>query len=266
MYIFSVNFNKLRPRAPLLKESKVLQQLQTFALEDPPNVQELKHKSTFLQKPERPIPKKREDEEGIAQQTEGYRVIIKKQVKKSVTERLLEKGILDTGGQKTPTTFTTEVLIDETRVITPDADRVSRPESQIEIELPDREITDDELKIDDNKSTCTDEPPDIIDDNNAINCEESCNESCQSPCPEKPISLSSLIDKDKEKILELVSTEISLEKQLENVQNQLLALKQLPSEIENHLRIVSEQLHKIMELSGVQNGSGTGSRRASSGR
>lgn len=59
---------------------------------------------------------------------------------------------------------------------------------------------------------------------------------------------------DKEKIKELVSTEINLEKQLENVQRQLLALKQLPSEIESHLRIVSDQLQKIMELSGVQNG------------
>ncbi|OAD60512.1 hypothetical protein WN48_05029 [Eufriesea mexicana] len=59
---------------------------------------------------------------------------------------------------------------------------------------------------------------------------------------------------DKEKIKELVTTEINLEKQLENVQRQLLALKQLPSEIESHLRIVSEQLQKIMELSGVQNG------------
>ncbi|KOX77914.1 hypothetical protein WN51_05800 [Melipona quadrifasciata] len=59
---------------------------------------------------------------------------------------------------------------------------------------------------------------------------------------------------NKEKIKELVSTEINLEKQLENVQRQLLALKQLPSEIESHLRIVSEQLQKIMELSGVQNG------------
>lgn len=59
---------------------------------------------------------------------------------------------------------------------------------------------------------------------------------------------------DKERIKELVTTEINLEKQLENVQRQLLSLKQLPSEIENHLRIVSEQLQKIMELSGVQNG------------
>ncbi|RLU19852.1 hypothetical protein DMN91_008411 [Ooceraea biroi] len=61
-----------------------------------------------------------------------------------------------------------------------------------------------------------------------------------------------------EKIKELVSTEINLEQQLENVQRQLLALKQLPSEIENHLRIVSDQLHKIMELSGMQGFFGNG--------
>jgi hypothetical protein len=57
---------------------------------------------------------------------------------------------------------------------------------------------------------------------------------------------------DRNKIRELVTTEISLERQLESVQSQLLALKQLPSEIERHLAIVSEQLHKIMELSGVE--------------
>lgn len=57
---------------------------------------------------------------------------------------------------------------------------------------------------------------------------------------------------DRDKIKELVTTEISLERQLESVQSQLLALKQLPSEIEKHLKIVSEQLHKIMELSGVE--------------
>lgn len=57
---------------------------------------------------------------------------------------------------------------------------------------------------------------------------------------------------DSDKIKELVTTEIKLEQQLEDVQRQLLALRQVPSEIENHLKIVSEQLNKIMELSGVR--------------
>lgn len=67
--------------------------------------------------------------------------------------------------------------------------------------------------------------------------------------------LSSPPELDKQKLKELVLTEISLEKQLESVQKQLLALKYLPSKIENHLSIVSEQLHRIMELSGKQYGS-----------
>uniref|UniRef100_A0A0C9QFZ7 ZmpB_1 protein n=1 Tax=Fopius arisanus TaxID=64838 RepID=A0A0C9QFZ7_9HYME len=81
------------------------------------------------------------------------------------------------------------------------------------------------------------------------------------PVPEPEPQLAPIFDK--EKVKALVSTEINLEKQLESVQNQLLALKQLPSEIENHLRIVSEQLHRIMELSGVQS-SENSSRRGSS--
>lgn len=82
--------------------------------------------------------------------------------------------------------------------------------------------------------------------------EQSTKESVLCEIEKEMADLASKVDK--EKIKELVSTELDLEKQLENVQRQLLALKQLPSEIESHLRIVSEQLQKIMELSGVQNG------------
>lgn len=79
----------------------------------------------------------------------------------------------------------------------------------------------------------------------------------ETTAPEEESSVSTTdtttIKVTNEKIKKLVSTEISsLEQQLENVQRQLFALKQLPSEIENHLRTVSDQLHKIMELSGMQ--------------
>lgn len=98
--------------------------------------------------------------------------------------------------------------------------------------------------------------------------DERCSSHCESyrePTPEpEPEPMPPPPIFDKEKVKALVSTEINLEKQLESVQNQLLALKQLPSEIENHLRIVSEQLHKIMELSAVQS-SENSSRRGSSG-
>ena len=70
--------------------------------------------------------------------------------------------------------------------------------------------------------------------------------------PSAEVGVEVAVTMDRDKIKELVTTEISLERQLESVQSQLLALKQLPSEIEKHLRVVSEQLHKIMELSGVE--------------
>lgn len=95
-----VNFKKLRPRASILKGSKVLEELQHIATAEPERVQELKRTSTFLQKPQRPTPtpkqqRKEEDED----QNEVYKVIIKKQDKKTVIARLVEKGLLPLGSE-----------------------------------------------------------------------------------------------------------------------------------------------------------------------
>ncbi|XP_015591704.1 uncharacterized protein LOC107266084 isoform X2 [Cephus cinctus] len=98
--VLGVNFKKLRPRAQLLKESKVFEELQNIATAEPPQVQELKRTTTFLQKPQRPVPKAKEEKE--TEVVEPYKVVIKKQQKKSITERLLEKGLLEPGSIKTP--------------------------------------------------------------------------------------------------------------------------------------------------------------------
>ncbi|XP_043270511.1 uncharacterized protein [Venturia canescens] len=105
--VLGVNFKKIRPRVEKLKQSKVLEELQKIAVEDPPRVQELKHTSTFLQKPERPPPPSKNDlDKQTRAEGEQYRVVIKKQQKKSVTERLLERGLLepreDTGTPEPP--------------------------------------------------------------------------------------------------------------------------------------------------------------------
>ena len=95
----------MRPRAPLFKESKVFEELQKEATAEPPQVQELKRTTTFLQKPERPVPKPKSakgEEASSAESQETYKVVIKKQSKKSITERLLEKGLLEPGCVKTP--------------------------------------------------------------------------------------------------------------------------------------------------------------------
>ncbi|XP_011144383.2 uncharacterized protein LOC105186101 isoform X1 [Harpegnathos saltator] len=101
--LLGVNFKKLRPRASILKGSKVLEELQNISTAEPERVQELKHTSTFLRKPQRPVPKPKsqptEEDDG-----ETYRVVIKKQDKKTVIARLVEKGLLPSGSgiPKTP--------------------------------------------------------------------------------------------------------------------------------------------------------------------
>ncbi|KAK0179248.1 hypothetical protein PV327_008055 [Microctonus hyperodae] len=275
--VLGVNFKKLRPRAPLLKESKVLEELQSIALEDPPKLQEIKHKSTFLQKPERPIPQSKKTEELHAiDQSQGYKVVIVKQIKKTVIERLSKGGLLDSDNSivvKPPISELSITQKETHTTTTPEVDSCSRPASKVEIVHDD---DDDDVDEDDNDGKNINNY-EIPTDRGFMPDISNINDCCKSPCNvvemknEESIELSEKTPEqqttifDKEKIKQLVSTEISLEKQLESVQSQLIALKQLPSEIENHLRIVTEQLHKIMELSGVQNGlNETGSRQSSS--
>lgn len=105
-----MNFKKLRPRVTVLKQSKVIEELQNIATAEPPLVEQLRRTSVFLQKPERPIPTPRKKEgEQEDRETESYKVVIKKQKRRSVTDRLLERGLLKPEGASTPEPFTPEV-------------------------------------------------------------------------------------------------------------------------------------------------------------
>ncbi|KAL0100049.1 hypothetical protein PUN28_019490 [Cardiocondyla obscurior] len=99
--LLGVNFKKLKPRAPILKDSKVLEELQHIATAEPERVQELKRTSTFLQRPQRPVPKSRNEPKIDEDEGETYRVVIKKQDKKTVIARLVEKGLLPPGSEAT---------------------------------------------------------------------------------------------------------------------------------------------------------------------
>ncbi|XP_035722945.1 apoptotic chromatin condensation inducer in the nucleus-like isoform X4 [Vespa mandarinia] len=294
--VLGVNFNKPKPRATVLKSSKVLEELQHIAAAPPPDVEERHHISTFLKKPDRPIPKakSREPSEG-----EPYRVVIKKQSKKSVIARLVEKGLIPPGSLDTPeptseaTTpaATPDLTGRSSGAKTPD----SRPESKLEviertqdvvtekieevtIEGKDPNVSLEDLRQSVERKTVevevekTEKKEEQREERKEEKEKEEEEKEEEKDRREEPIlagierQMAEVASKvDREKIKELVRTEINLEKQLENVQSQLLALKQLPSEIENHLRVVSEQLRMIMELSGVQNGGSTaGSRRGSS--
>lgn len=94
-----MNFKKLRPRAPILKDSKVLEELQHIATAEPERTQELKRTSTFLQKPQRPVPKPKCEQKVEEDDGESYKVVIKKQDKKTVIARLVEKGLLPPGSE-----------------------------------------------------------------------------------------------------------------------------------------------------------------------
>ncbi|XP_031779137.1 trichohyalin-like isoform X4 [Nasonia vitripennis] len=241
--VLGVNFKKLRPRAPLLKESKVFQVLQQEASSEPAQLQELKRQTTFLQKPERPVPKPRRlsQSEEAEPEVEPYRVLIRKQPRKSVTERLLERGLLDPSRANTPEKATPPTTPEPRREAQGSEVGDSRPQSQAEvIEIvesteEDKEQSEPEPRVE--------EPAE----------EESAQVLIRRPSAAlQDVDVEVAVTMDRDKIKELVTTEISLERQLESVQSQLMALKQLPSEIEKHLKIVSEQLHKIMELSGVE--------------
>lgn len=304
--VLGVNFKKLRPRATALRDSKVLEELQHIATAPPPDIEERHHVSTFLQKPNRPVPKAkpREPAEG-----EPYRVVIKKQSKKSVIARLVEKGLIPPGSLDTPIEPTSEAT---TPARTPDLTGRSsgtktpnsRPESKLEVIERTQDVTTEKIE----EVTIEGKDPNVrledLQEKKTVEIEVEKTEKEKAEAKEKeeeveerkeekekeqkqeqkekeeeeelskreePIlagierQMAEVASKvDREKIKELVRTEINLEKQLENVQSQLLALKQLPSEIENHLRVVSEQLRVIMELSGVQNGGSTVSSRRGS--
>ncbi|XP_066601311.1 probable serine/threonine-protein kinase kinX isoform X2 [Prorops nasuta] len=253
--VLGVNFNKLKPRAPLLKQSKVIAELQHIATAPPDQVEELRRTSVFLQKPQRPVPKPKKQDEAkvaVAQPPETYKVVIKKQPKKSITVRLLEQGLLRPTEARTPeyrSEATTPAATPELLISEPGGESCSRPESKSE-SRPESKIEGASVH-----SADLDENVEKNSEVEALGEETEGKRSPEEKCTSLEKTMANIAATvDTEKIKELVSTEISLEKQLENVQRQLLALKQLPSEIENHLKIVSEQLHKIMELSGVSNG------------
>ncbi|XP_050600234.1 uncharacterized protein LOC126928674 isoform X2 [Bombus affinis] len=131
--VLGVNFKKLKPRVTALKQSKVIEELQNIATAEPPLVEQLRRTSVFLQKPQRPIPtprKKQEEQEET--EVESYKVVIKKQKKRSVTDRLLEKGLLKPEDASTPEPPTPEVNTENIEMET----KIEGNDSSIVLSIP----------------------------------------------------------------------------------------------------------------------------------
>lgn len=91
-----INFKKLRPRVTLLKDSKVFKELQQ-ELADVDSVKvESQYPTTFLQKPTKPMPEKiLTSKMSQSIEPDSYRVMIRKQPRRLITENLSVKGLIE---------------------------------------------------------------------------------------------------------------------------------------------------------------------------
>ncbi|XP_059615013.1 titin isoform X2 [Phlebotomus argentipes] len=206
--VIGVNFNKIIPQALSLKTSEVFKTLNAQAVQTKEEkVQEERKWTTFLQKPNRPIPKSKWDIE--QEKRESYKVKIVKQPK--------------------PRIAPDRVATPPPMMIQPDSpkeepERVPETNESAEQPLPSQSDAPEEEEIDLQAeevvelvaSTADDEVPDL--EEPQVQAE-----------PENPDELPR-----------------ELEEKLADVQRQLLSLSNLPHAIQATLDAVTEQLSKIV--------------------
>lgn len=205
-YLLSVNFNKLIPKASAIKTSAVLRELNVEAVKtDEDKLKEARKWTTFLQKPNRPIP--RTKEELARQKLPQYKVNIVKQPK--------PRGA--PGREPTPPAVVEEIEIaEEEPAVEPECEISEEVENETEqIPSEDQENCLSADQIESLAATTTDnEVPDLV--------------------------------AEEETTVAGIPTE--LEKQLADVQKQLLALSNLPQAIQATLDAVTTELAKIVPV------------------
>uniref|UniRef100_A0A1B0DN69 Uncharacterized protein n=1 Tax=Phlebotomus papatasi TaxID=29031 RepID=A0A1B0DN69_PHLPP len=207
--VIGVNFNKIIPQALSLKTSEVFKTLNAEAVKTKEDkIQEERKWTTFLQKPNRPIPK------------EPYRVKIVKQPKPKIAP------------DRVPTPPPMEILPDppkaETEKVTENKESVkaSEDENPVADVVEDVSAKEDEIDLQAEEveelvaSTADNEVPDL----------------------EVPQSEDMIENPDSDALSR------ELEEKLVDVQRQLLALSNLPHTIKATLDSVTEQLSKIVPV------------------
>lgn len=179
--------------------------------------QETKKWTTFLQKPNRPIPKSKFDMEAETKKTNGYRIKICKQPKPKC----------DPNRPATPI----PVVEPDTEPQPAEIELVPGPEPQYVEYLNDETVDCDTVNAEGEQPTEAEEQneeqignEEIVSSADAVECTE--DNSVSTP------------PKTEEEIL--------IEKQLADVQRQLLALSTLPSTIQATLDAVTKQLAELM--------------------
>lgn len=236
---FSVNFQRIMPKSCFFKGSEVLKQLNEEAIKTKKDKdKEVRKWTTFLQKPDRPIPKSRQQ---LELQSEPYRVRIVKQPKPMCDPNRVRTP--PPASVEPPPSFASvdraeEPSLNHDNEVQADAEDCQLQES----ELPDLEVCDEAAGLQQQSLVENEEKEAVVESNiasevveNATDIEsvEVSNEVAVNGCePTQEITVS--VEKS------------DLEKQLNDVQNQLAALSSLPSTIQTMLESVSRQLNELM--------------------
>lgn len=231
--VYSVNFQRIMPKANIFKSSEVFKHLNAEAMKTRADKeQETKRWTTFLQKPDRPIPKSKAELERERRQAEAYRIVIRKQPKPRCAPNR-------TPSPPKPLEIATEPL--------------PEPEQQTVVEtIPvavDRQVSDEDVteavadsevpnleQIDTAENGQVESNAELVENNARA---ENVNESVEN--------LPTNIDECKK-----TEEELLIEKQLVDVQKQLMALSTLPLTIQATLDAVTRQLAEIMPTMKLQ--------------
>lgn len=224
----SINFQRIIPKSGLFKSSEVFKQLNEEAIKTKADKdKEVKKWTTFLQKPNRPIPKSKEQV-----QQEPYRVKIVKQPKPSCDPNRIRTP-------PPPVEAVPSVTVNDSENTEEQLSTANEGEANVDAanlgdsEVPDLEECDVCDAIASEEQPCAENNVAANDENIENSPETSSDpEAVEEALPAAEVAAS--------------SGDSPLEKQLLDVQNQLAALSSLPSTIQTMLESVSRQLNEIL--------------------
>lgn len=232
-----VNINRVFPKPAVCQSSEVLRELNAEVIKTKQEKELDKKKwTTFMQKPNRPIPKSKAQLEAEARAANAYKVQIIKNYKKPEPPRPPtpipedKPEVIEPPKVKTPPPEVEEEPPTDTEV--PNLEPLDEPVSQEETQTQEGESS---VKNSEESETKVEEAENTTDE--AVTNEKRDIRSVDRE-GRSPSESSSLREKTEE--------ELQLEQQLAHVQQQLLALANLPSTIQSTLDAVTKQLSELL--------------------
>lgn len=222
------------PKANIFKSSEVFKHLNAEAMKTKADKeQETKRWTTFLQKPDRPILKSKAELERERRQAEAYRIVIRKQPKPRCAPN------------RSPSPPKPVEIV---------AEPVPEPEHQTVMETApsavESQAADEDVPVADSEVPNLEQIENAVEKNGdaSENTEtaENVNETVENP-PENTET-----EENQAKECKKTEEELLIEKQLADVQKQLLALSTLPLTIQATLDAVTRQLAEIMPTMKLQ--------------